>query len=274
MQNTPKEKIKNLIFQAAILAILFSATIYNCFKRDITIDPTEAVSILTIFTICTGTYFLIRFHLIAEEELTQQKISRLWITIPLLTTGLYISATTFIIQLTDNPEIIKKIQFMQPYHKEILTTFLIWLILVSVSIISTHQKSKKGDKQKMEQKPRSPQEKHLYQCTLRFKETGNVFHFIVVAWDEIQLIRLAQQRYRQIGVLELINLVGEKNIIFESKYPNTPPMPKTYPDFSELEFKYFDRGRGTDDDFIMESKWPEEIEADPESPYADKVKTL
>lgn len=274
MRNTPKRKIIYLIIQVIIITAMLSAAVYYCFARDITSDSTSAVGALTIATICLGTYFLIKFHLLAEQALNQQKISSCWILIPLLLTGSYITATNILIQLTDDPEIIQQIQSVQPYQKETLTTFLIWLILVSVSIISTRTNSAKGDQIKTMEQKRNPRDKHLYHCTLKSKATGNVLHFQIVAWDEIQLLEYAQRRYRQMNPHDLVELVGEENVVLEPKHPLAPPSAKEYPDFSELEFKYIDRGRGTDEYFLPDDRWPEEIEADPESPYANLVKTL
>ena len=275
MRKNAKQKFISLILQILTISALITAYIYYFTTRDITSDPTSIISAITIATIILGTYFLIRFHLLAEQVLNQQKINSCWIIIPLILTGTYLTATNIIIQLTDDPELIQTIQSIQPYQKEILTSFLVWLILVSVSITTTRTNSSKGEKNKMNQTHRSVKEKHLYQCTLKSKQTGHLLHFQVVAWDEIQLLEYAQRRYKQMNPDDLVELVGAENVVLKPKRPQAPPSAKVYPDFSELEFKYFDRGRAIDENFLFnEDRWPEEIEADPECSYANTVKTL
>lgn len=95
MESKHQKNIKKIFFQFCFLIATLILGIENFLQKDIVNDPTEIITAIFILTIISSSYLFTKLHLESISELKTQNISELWITIPLITIGTYITVTTF-----------------------------------------------------------------------------------------------------------------------------------------------------------------------------------
>lgn len=272
MENHQKN-IKKIFLQFCFLIAILILITENFLKKDIVNDPTEIVTALFVTTAISSSYLFTRLHLESIKELKQQNITEIWITGPLIITGTYIAATTFGYQFVENELIKNLLQQTIPYQKPIIISYAAWTIFSTSSIASTKNNFKPSMKGKTKMNKENTKDKKIYNCTLKSKATSNIFHTQIIAKDDLECVSKAEERYNRLSWGTIAALVGDQNIELDYTVPDHPEVYKR-PDFSEIELKYICLGNPDQENFIEENKWPEEIEAEADNPYAKLVQTV
>lgn len=271
MENQYQKNIQNTIIISCLIISGIILLVKNHFQQNILKDPIEELIALLIFTFVSFSGLFTRLEINTVKELNRRGNSGLWVIFPLLLMGLYIIILNIGYQFITDTEIQKIITLGRIHKNEIILSFTAWTLSLSLAMsISQDNNTTTKGKPKMNKKTLI-ENKKLYNCTLKGKECIKPYHIQIAAKDDMECLKKVEKRYKSLGEATLIQLVGENNIELDYKVPEQPVVSKR-PDFSEIEVKFICLGNPEQKDFIEETRWPEEIEADNESPYAALIK--
>ncbi len=191
-------KLSTIFITAGIIYTIIEL----CFDKNILTDNIIAVLLLGFIIFTFGTYQIITLHLKITDQLAKNKLSELWIIIPLIIFGINkLNPELFSYSFKDIPKI------TESYCS---ACYIIYILIVA--LLAGQNSTKPQGDPIMSNKKNSK----LYKATFTSKFTKNSIERYIMAENIADATTKAEKRYNAMLLSSMTKLVGIENLVLNA----------------------------------------------------------